>query len=57
MQILYPKTFSIATPKKVTSSYLHIFDPIGGIAPSSEGIIPNTYDVLTSTKYIDEAEG
>ena len=54
---LGPKTFSIATPKKVTPAYLHIFDSIAGVAPSSKRIISDTYDVLKSIKYIVEAEG
>ena len=53
---LYPKKFSIATSKKVTSAYLWIFDPIDGIAPSINWIILYKYDVLTSTYYIVEAE-
>ena len=44
-------------PKKVTSAYLWIFDPIDGVAPSRKCIIYHTYDVLTSIKYIVEAEG
>ena len=51
------KTFSIATPKKVISSYLQIFDTIDGVASSIERIIYDTYDLLTSIKYIVEAEG
>ena len=31
---LDPKIFSIAMPKKETSAYLWIFDPIDGVAPS-----------------------
>ena len=54
---LSPKKFSIATPKKGTSDYLWIFDPIDGIAPSSEWIISNMYDVITSTKYIVDTGG
>ena len=56
-QKLDPKRFSIATRKKGTSAYLRIFDTIDGIAPSIECIIYNTYDLLTSIKYIVEAEG
>ena len=44
---LYPKKFSIDTPKKVTSAYLCIFGPIDGVNPQSEPIIYDTYDVLT----------
>ena len=33
---LYPKRFSIATPKKGTPAYLRIFDSIDGVDPSSE---------------------
>ena len=54
---LDPKRFSIATPKKGTSAYLSIFDTIDGVAPSIEKIIYDTYDLLTSIKYIVEAEG
>ena len=54
---LDPKKFSIATPKKGTSAYIRIFDTIGGVAPSSERIISDTHDVLTSINYIVEAEG
>ena len=44
---LYPKKFSIDTPKKATSAYLCIFGPIDGVNPQSEPIIYDTYDVLT----------
>ena len=53
---LDPKKFSTAIPNKWTSYYLCIFDPIDGISPSSEQIICDRYDVLTSIKYIVEAE-
>ena len=55
--IIDPKKFSIATPKKGISAYLWIFDAIDGVTPSIEKIIYNTYDLLTSIKYIMEAEG
>ena len=48
--------FSITTPKKGTSSYLQIFDIIDGVAPTIEKIIYDMYDLLTSIKYIVEAE-
>ena len=51
------KKFSIATPKKGTSSYLQIFYPIDSITTSSKRIISDMFDVLTSIKYIVEAEG
>ena len=54
---LDPKEFNIATPKKGTSAYPRIFDPIDGVAPSSKGIISDTYDVIKSIKYIVDAEG
>ena len=54
---LDPKKFSIATTKKGASYYLRIFDPIDDVAPSIEHIISDTYDVLTSIKYIVEDEG
>ena len=47
----------IATTKKWISTYLGIFDTIGGVAPSIEKIIYNMYDLLTSIKYIVEDEG
>ena len=50
-------TFSIATPKKVISAYLQIFDTIDGVTSSIERIIYNTYDLLTSIKYTVEVEG
>ena len=52
-----PKRFSIAMPKKVTSTYLLIFDLIDDAAPSSKHIISDTYDVRTSIKYIAEPKG
>ena len=57
MHKLYPKKFSIATPKKVTLAYLWIFNPIDGIATSSKRIISDTYDELTPVKNIVEAKG
>ena len=54
---LDPKKFSIATLKKGKSAYLQIFDLIDGIASSSERIIYNLYDVLTSKNLIVEYEG
>ena len=57
LHTIYSKQFSITTPKKVTPYYLRIFDPIDGVAPSSKRIICDTYDALTSIKYIVEAEG
>ena len=51
------KRFSTSTPKKGTSAYPQIFDPIDIVDPSSKWIISDTYDVLTSIKYIVEAEG
>ena len=54
---LDPKKFSIATPKKGSSAYPRTFDTIGGVASSIEHIIYDTYDLLTSIKYIVEAEG
>ena len=54
---LDPKRFSITTQKKGTSAYLWVFDPIDSVAPSSEWIISDTYDVLASIKYIVEDEG
>ena len=54
---LYPKHFSIETSKKGTSAYLRMFDPMDGFYPSRKHIISDTYDVLTSIKYIVEDEG
>ena len=53
---LNPKRFIIETSDKGTSSYLHIFDTIDSVAPSSKYIISDTYDVLTKIKYIVEAK-
>ena len=44
-------------PKKVTSTYLLIFDLIDDAAPSSKHIISDTYDVRTLIKYIAEPKG
>ena len=52
----YLKRFSIATPKKGTSTYLRIFDPIDGVTPPSKRTISDMYDVLTSIQYIVEAK-
>ena len=51
------KFFIISTPRKGTSSCLWTFYPIDRVAPSSKRIISDTYDVLTSIKYIMEDEG
>ena len=51
------KKFSIASPKKGTSAYFRIFDPIGGVVLLIEHIISNMYDVLTSIKDTVEAGG
>ena len=45
------------THKKVISAYLLIFDTIDGVSSPIERIIYDTYDLLTSIKYIVEAEG
>ena len=46
-----PKVFIIVTPKKVTSDYIWIFDPIDGVAPSNKQIIYDTYYLLASINY------
>ena len=54
---LYLKKFSIETPKKRTSKYLQIVDPIYGVNPLIKCIISDTYDILTKIMYIMEAKG
>ena len=51
-----PKRFSISTPQKGKPDYLWIFDPIDGVASSIQHIISDIYDVLTSIKYMVEAQ-
>ena len=53
---LDPKKFSIETPKKGTSAYLWIFDPIDDVAPSSERIISNTYDLVPKTPSVSNTQ-
>jgi hypothetical protein len=52
-----PKKFSTSTPKRGTSAYLRIWDPVSGTAPSSTRIIQDCGKVLSAMQAIYAARG
>ena len=52
-----PNKYTMSTPKEGTRTYVRVFDPENGIAPSSARIIHDTEGVLRAIPRIVEAEG
>ena len=49
--------FSLATPAEITRTFLRIWDPANGVAPSSRRILEDVKKVLFSLRKIVEAKG
>ena len=52
-----PNKFSSSTPQRMLQSYMRIFDPIDGVAPTGDRIIQDITRVLISMEKVKEMRG
>jgi hypothetical protein len=55
--IVDARAFSLSTPKEGSRSYLRLYDPVNGIAPTSRRIIQDIEGVRAAMIKICDAEG